>query len=301
MAHGPKKWTEATIERMHLEGRGKGEGQFYKPWIEVLEVSSIGRSRRVSGIKTGREHQLLSDVEWKLFLLLEWARNVVDIREQYPLDRGLTQEIASMLRIRHPVYPGTKVPAVMTVDFLTTEERDGTRSLAAYNAKTTADAENIRALEKLEIRRFYFQGVGIPHHLVLSTEIPAKLVRNLEWIRGGQQKQGELEPYPNFLTENAQRMAADLARRKSSETLAEYCVAFDSRFGLPAGTGMRVARILMHERILLVDLENSDLPTAPLASFPVACGGDVPRGDRLRCRRRTLQSAGCVGRRSGRA
>jgi len=270
MAHGPKKWTEATIERMYLEGRGKGEGQSYKPWIEVLEVSSIGRSRRVAGIKTGREHQLLSDVEWGVFLLLEWARNVVDIREQYPLDRELTLEIASMLRIRHPVYPGTKVPVVMTVDFLTTEERDGTRSLAAYNAKTTAEAENVRSLEKLEIQRYYFQESGIPHHLVLSSEIPAKPVRNLEWIRGGLLKQGELEPYPNFLTENAQRMVTDFARRKPNETLAQYCGAFDTRFGLPAGTGMRVARILMHERGLLVDLKNPDLPTAPLASFPLA-------------------------------
>ena len=270
MAHGPKKWDEATIERMRLEGRGKGEGPSYKPWIKVLEVSSRGRSRRVAGIKTGREHQLLSDVEWKLFLLLEWARNVVDIREQYPLDRELTLEIASMLRIRHPAYPGTKVPVVMTVDFLTTEERDGTRSMAAYNAKTTAEAENARSLEKLEIQRYYFQGAGIPHHLVLSSEIPAKPVRNLEWIRGGLLKQGEQEPYPNFLVENAQRMAADLARRKPTESLAQYCGAFDTRFGLPAGTGMRVARILMHERVLLVDLENSDLPTAPLASFPLA-------------------------------
>jgi hypothetical protein len=270
MAHGPKKWTEATIERMRLEGRGQGEGKLYKPWIEVLEVSSKGRSRRVPGIKTGRDHQLLSDVEWKLFLLLEWARNVVDIREQYPLDRELTLEIASMLRIRHPVYPGTKVPVVMTVDFLTTEERDGRRSLAAYNAKTTLEAENVRSMEKLEIQRYYLQGMGIPHHLVFSSEIPAQTVGNLERIRGGAVKQGELEPYPNFFTENAQRMVADLARRKPNETLAQYCVAFDRRFGLSVGTGMRVALILMLDRILLVDLESPDLPNAPLASFPLA-------------------------------
>ena len=113
MARGPKKWDEATIERMYLEGRGKGQGRHYKPWIGVLEFSSRGRSRRVAGVKTGREHQLFSDVEWGLFLLLEWARNVIDIREQFPLDRELTLEIAAMLRIRHPVYPGTKVPAVM--------------------------------------------------------------------------------------------------------------------------------------------------------------------------------------------
>lgn len=270
MAHGPKKWTEATIERMRLEGRGNGEGQSYKPWIEVLEVSSKGRSRRAPGIKTGREHQLLSDVEWKLFLLLEWARNVVDIREQYPLDRELTLEIASVLRICHPVYPGTSVPVVMTVDFLTTEEHNGVLSLAAYNAKTTLEAENVRSMEKLEIQRYYFQGMGIPHRIVFSSEIPAQTVRNLEWIRGGVVKARELEPYPNFFAENTQVMIADLALRRPNETLAQYCETFDRRFGLNVGTGMRVALILMLDRILLVDLESPDLPSAPLASFPLA-------------------------------
>lgn len=270
MARGPKKWDEATIERMRLEGRGKGEGRHYKPWIGVLEFSSRGRSRRVAGVKTGREHQLFSDVEWELFLLLEWARNVIDIREQFPLDRELTLEIAAMLRIRHPVYPGTKVPAVMTVDFLATEERNGSRSLVAYNAKRTEEAEDARSLEKLEIQRYYFQGIGSPHHLVFSSQIPPNTVRNLTWIRGGILKPGEQEPYPNCLAENAQKMAADLAHRKSSQSLAEYCGTFDTRFGLPSGTGMRVARILMQDRVLSADLESPDLPSAPLAAFRVA-------------------------------
>ena len=270
MARGPKKWDEATIERMYLEGRGEGVGPHYKPWIGVLEFSSRGRSRRVAGVKTGREHQLFSDVEWGLFLLLEWARNVIDIREQFPLDRELTLEIAAGLRIRHPVYPGTKVPAVMTADFLTTEKRNGSLTLVAYNAKRTEEAEEVRSMEKLEIQRHYFQGMGSPHHLVFSSQIPAHTVRNLAWIRGGLLKPGELEPYPNCLVENAQRMAADLAHPKSSQSLAEYCGTFDTRFGLPSGTGMRVARLLMQERVLTADLESPDLASAPLAAFRVA-------------------------------
>lgn len=274
MARGPKNWDEATIARMRLEGRGEGEGRDYKPWIGVHDISSRGRIRRVAGIKTGREHHLFSDVEWGLFLLLERARNVVDIREQYPLERDLTLEIAAMLGIRHPCYPGTKVPTVMTVDILATQERDGNRSLVAYNAKRTEEAEDVRSLEKLEIERYYFQGMEVPHHLVFSSQLPQNTLRNLEWIRGALPKPGELEPYPDFLEENARRMAADLANRKSSGSLAEYCSSFDIRYGLPDGAGMRLARLLMQERILMADLENPDLPSAPLSAFFVA---DVAR------------------------
>ena len=48
-----------------------------------------------------------------------------DIREQYPLDREITQTIAQELKIRHPHYPGTHVPTVMTVDFLLTVVQNG--------------------------------------------------------------------------------------------------------------------------------------------------------------------------------
>ena len=84
--------------------------------------------------------------------------------------------------------------------------------------------------------------------------------------------QASRKPYPNCLVENAQRMAADLAHPKSSQSLAEYCGTFDTRFGLPSGTGMRVARLLMQERVLAADLESPDLARAPLAAFRVASG-----------------------------
>ena len=88
------RWTEKKIEQLQLEGYGAGIGADYKPWIEVTDFSSKGRSRRVASAKTGRVHHLFSDVEYGLFLAAEWSRSVVDIREQFPLDRGVTQTIA---------------------------------------------------------------------------------------------------------------------------------------------------------------------------------------------------------------
>lgn len=277
MARGIQKWNEDTITRLKAAGRGKGTGAQYLPWINVFDLSSRGRSRRVFSRKTGREHHLFSDVEWNTFLLLEWTPDVVDIREQYPLDRDITTQIAAARGIAHPCYPGTHISTVMTVDFLVTRVQNGKYRLEAFNDKRTDEAEDKRSLAKLEIQRAYFDGMQIPHWLVFHSKIPEQKVRNIEWIRGAQLSPGEIEPYPNCHAEHARRMALELAHCSRRMTLADYCTQYDRRCSLPAGTGMRVARLLMQSRVLMPDLNNASLATAPLASFRVSAPAGHPR------------------------
>ena len=52
---------EARVQRFLAEGRGTGDGPHYRPWLQVQDVSSMGRSHRPFGIKTQRVHHLLSD------------------------------------------------------------------------------------------------------------------------------------------------------------------------------------------------------------------------------------------------
>jgi hypothetical protein len=66
----------------------------------------------------------LSDIEWRLFLHLDWCDEVSDIREQFPLDRAITRRIAEELGIRHPTNRTTKTPLVMTTNFLVDLTRD---------------------------------------------------------------------------------------------------------------------------------------------------------------------------------
>jgi hypothetical protein len=56
-------------------------------------VPSSGRSRRPHGITTKRVHHLLSDIERDLFYLFDWDEDVEDLREQFPLDREVTQRM----------------------------------------------------------------------------------------------------------------------------------------------------------------------------------------------------------------
>lgn len=264
---GHIKWTEKKISEMEADGFGRGVGSAYKPWIHVRDFSSRGTSRRMRSAKTGRTHQLLSDVEYGLFLLLEWSRAITDIREQYPLERDVTQDVARQLGIRHPAYPGTHVPAVMTVDFLCTTVDGGGESYVAFDAKRTEEAETEASLLKLEIVRATLELARIPHHLCYHSDIPARKVQNIAWIRDSLVKEGELEPQPGYWNAMSIRMAQMLPRANAEQSLAQFGATFDEANGVPRGTGLRAARLLMLERTLVPDLDCPVLADAPLSAF----------------------------------
>ena len=108
--------SEATCLKWVKEGRGSGQGSEYRPWLTVRDLPSLGRVHRVFGHKSQRTHHLLSDLELAVFLLLEWLPEVTQIREQFPLDRTLTKQLAADAGIRHPAQQG--VEHFMSTDFL---------------------------------------------------------------------------------------------------------------------------------------------------------------------------------------
>jgi hypothetical protein len=261
------KWTEDKILRYKAEGRGKGKGANYIPWVKVTDFSSRGNSRRVFSHKTGRVHHLLSDVEWNLFLLLEFSGNVVDIREQYPLERDDTLPVAAQLGIKHPLYPHTAISEVMTVDFLVTFQRKSALSLEAFSCKRTEDAEDARSMEKLEIERSHFNGCDIPYHLVFHTELPMAKVKNIEWIRSAELKQEEIESYPGYYQHHCERIASELANHTRSCSLSDYCETYETRSGAAPGTGLRAVKMLLQRGDIVTDLGEPDLAAAPVSMF----------------------------------
>lgn len=173
------------IERWHLQGRGVGEGYEYRPWIKVREVPSLGRARRLKGLKTGRIHHLLSDLEYKHFLLLEFNDQVIDIREQYPLfplDQLIG--IANALAISYPNYVGTSTPYVLTTDLLATySAEDGSKKLHARSIKYAADLDDKTTLEKLELERVYWETKNATWDIGTEYSINHIFFRNLNWLR----------------------------------------------------------------------------------------------------------------------
>ena len=116
------------------QGRGKGEGASYKPYIKTREVPSIGTGRILKDKITGRQMHLLSQAEVYTYYLLRWDDSVIDIREQYPLELEDTLKIADHLGYKHPHDRKTS----MTTDFLVTyREEDGRKTYKAYSVKAS--------------------------------------------------------------------------------------------------------------------------------------------------------------------
>lgn len=274
-----KRWTEKKIAQMQAEGHGRGVGKGYLPWIHVRDFSSRGTSRRAPSAKTGRTHQLLSDVEYYLFLLLDWSRDFTDIREQYPLDRDTTQDVARSLGIRHPCYPNTHIPTVMTVDFLCTRA-NVENEFVAFDAKRTEEAENENSLLKLEIQRATLELMGIPHHLVYHSDLPAQKIRNIEWIRGSAVNEGEVELRAGYWASMSIRMSQMLSSARSDLLLTEFCTHFDTINSAPLGTGLRTARLLMLDRVLAPDLSLAALEKAPIGTFRLTGSSEQLRAAR---------------------
>lgn len=263
------KWTVEKIARWKEDGRGRGTGQSYKPWLDVRDVSSSGRSLRIHSALTGRTHHLLSDVEKALFLRLEWSPEVTDIREQFPLERDLTLGTAAKHGIRHPYYPGTTVATVMTVDFMATFNTRSGPILRAFDAKCTTEAEDPNALAKLEITRRLLASAGVEHCIIFDTQIDDREIRNIEWIRQALPSSSEPADTLRVLAETEARMKDELGAGFPRQTVQDYCYGLDGRHGLPAGTALRAFRVLLRKRFVLADLKCPNLGAAPLASFEV--------------------------------
>jgi hypothetical protein len=152
---------EAKIARFLKEGRGKGRGADYKPWLKIGDVPSRGRSHRPKGNRTGRVHHLLSDIECHVFHLFDWDDAVEDLREQFPLDRADTQRIAEQLGVEHPRDTVTRTPLVMITDFLVDMVRDGRLVQLARAVKPASELDDQRILEKLDIERLYWREKGV--------------------------------------------------------------------------------------------------------------------------------------------
>ncbi len=256
MARRSTSFDEEKIARYIKEGRGAGRGAGYKPWLTIYDVPSTGREHRVFGQKVGRIHHLLSDIEWRLFLHLEWCDGVVDIREQFPLDRAMTGKIADALGVRHPQDVKSKTRLVMSTDFVVDVVREGRIVTEARAVKPALELEKPRTLEKLQIERVYWSHQGANWRLVTERDFLPVLVRNLEWIRGPSHEHQD-EPWEGYGAEKAALVLREISVC-SDLTLRRFCDRMDQSLSMEPGNTLMLMRHLLVTKELRADM------TAPL-------------------------------------
>lgn len=236
-------WTEAKISRYIKEGRGQGELAFYKPWLTIQDVPSRGRVHRFMGWKTTREHHLFSDLEFNYHCFCDWAENVVDIREQYPLDRELTLKIAEDLDLKHPIDSKTNTPLVMTTDCFLTMREGSSIIYKARTMKFEKDLNDKRIIEKFEIEKCYWEQQGIDWAIVTEKELPATFISNLKFLRDAYFVDDDenlillMEEWPGF----------------TGSVLANL-QAFDTKYNFELGTGISLYKHALAKKLLKVNM-----------------------------------------------
>jgi hypothetical protein len=181
MARGRKLESIADFNRSLKNKYGIGEGSGYKPWLRCQDVRSDGVKSQIWGNKTGRVHHLLSSNESEFFYLAEFSDSVIDIREQFPLlPLNVSQKIAATLGVEHPKVPNTRVPNIMTTDFLLTCRKEGRIFYKAVSVKPD-DGMDQRVAEKLDIERVWWELLGVEFYFFIGNELTKTQSDNIQW------------------------------------------------------------------------------------------------------------------------
>ncbi|GAX88419.1 TnsA endonuclease N-terminal domain-containing protein [Effusibacillus lacus] len=263
MAKRKRESTWQQIERRIKEGRGEGVGRDYKPWLYIQDVPSTGRASRIFGWTCGRIHHLMSDLERDYFYILEWAEDVSDIREQFPLlPLEETLSIADELGIRHPMDPKTNEPVVLTTDFLITfRNRNVARTIKPHE-----ELEKDRTLEKFEIERRYWQKRNIEWGIVTDLDIPENIVRNIEWFHKEYQND-DVSHLGVFTVSSIERIVHE--QLENGTTLAKATSFCDEKLGLEAGTALAMIKHFLAIKRWRVDMSVRINPGKPLSNITI--------------------------------
>ncbi|MDI7743463.1 TnsA endonuclease N-terminal domain-containing protein [Lysinibacillus fusiformis] len=250
--------TEERIEKRYKEGRGSGELSNYIPWIFTHEIPSDGRVHKPLGWKTNRIHHLLSDLELTYFYYLEWSDKVIDIREQFPLERKKTLKIAAEKGIKHPFENKTQTNIVMTTDFLITTMVNNEVIFIARSIKPSTKLEDSGVIDKLEIERQYWEDYNIQWSLIDEKVMSKQFEKNMDYIH----------EYYNLNDKKDKTICLyfleyllKLKYQKFEKTLVECCREFDSLYNLETGSSIYYVRHLYARKLIVpIDMEKPILP-----------------------------------------
>ncbi|MDJ0691610.1 MAG: TnsA endonuclease N-terminal domain-containing protein [Xenococcaceae cyanobacterium MO_188.B32] len=258
MARSKSDWTQAKFERYVKEGRGKGSGKHYKPWITIQDFPSKGRVSRSPGWKSDRVHHFMSDWELRFFYLLEWSDAVKDIKEQYPLlDLDLAFSIADEMGIKYPKDRKSDTPYVLTTDFMLTVKQ-GTKPIQiARTVKLAKELEKKRVLELLQLEQRYWDRQNIDWAVVTEQEISKIFADNIKWIHSAYK--WELAAENN--NENCYYLSNILKERLTTKKtkINTITTALDKEIGIRSGTSLSLFKHLIARKEIIVDMLETKL------------------------------------------
>lgn len=187
---------DLAIKRYHKEGRGKGIGKDYKPWLKVERSGLPSKGKSSILLYNGRQHHFFSKGEVSCFLLATMLADFLEAREQFPLNLEPseheilayteekaeeffpgTRQIAEELGIRHP-----RDPWVMSTDLLISFRIGTVIKFLAISYKPSLPTDK-RKLDLLRIEKAYWEARGIKWLFITADLITRSFANQLQALR----------------------------------------------------------------------------------------------------------------------
>ncbi|MCB2291702.1 TnsA endonuclease N-terminal domain-containing protein [Clostridium sp. CS001] len=251
-------WTIEKYNRFIKEGRGKGEGSEYKPWLTIQDMPSRGRVTRI--YEAGRIYHFFTDNELRYFYSLIWEDSVVDVREHYPLlDLNEVLNLDEDTLYKKYRNDGVNVPYVLTTSFLiTVKNNEGKITYYARTVKSSLELDRKNIIDRYEIERRYWNAKNIDWGIVTQKDIPVIRAKNISWV------------YPSLEINNEERFKeserdylCDLLIQRLNETsnvIREVTTAFDIEMNFDSGTGLLFFKYLIATKQVQINMdENIDI------------------------------------------
>lgn len=246
-------WTLEKYNRFIKEGRGKGEGSEYKPWLTIQDMPSRGRVTRI--YEAGRIYHFFTDNELRYFYLLIWEDSVIDVREHYPLlDLNEVLNLDEDQLYEKYKNDGDNAPYILTTTFLiTVKNTDGEIVYYARSVKSSLELDRKDIINRYEIERKYWESKGIDWGIVTQKDIPVTRAKNISWVYSSL----EINNDERFNTSERNYLSALLTQRlnESSNVIREVTAEFDIEMNLDSGTGLLFFKYLIATKQLIINMD----------------------------------------------
>jgi len=239
--------TSAQISKKIKSKHGQGSGREYCPWLKIQDIKSNGRSHRVYSHKTKRIHHLASDLELSFFLMFDWSGFVTDIRERFPFDPVVAQDIAKEANLTYPVQGGD--PQILYSDFLVDAKFGSKNEQIAINVRPSSSLVKKEVISRLELERRYWISKGIRLFVATEKEVDAIVLKNIE----------KLAPHVNHMENMKETLSQVSIFREQLEKypntpVVELCKSIDQAYELALGESLSQFKVLLANRVINFDV-----------------------------------------------
>jgi hypothetical protein len=172
---------------------------------------------------------------------------VTDIRERFPFDPDVAQDIAKEAKLSYPVQGGD--PQILYSDFLVDANFGSNSEQFAINVRPSSTLAKKQVISRLELERRYWLSKGIRLFVATEKEVDAVVLKNIE----------KLSPYFNHM-ENMKEMLSrvlvfqEQLEKHPNSPVVEICKSIDRAYDLALGESLSKFKVLLANRLINFDV-----------------------------------------------